>query len=227
MPDTQINNHRTVRLYTIGEAARLAGVSAPTVNRWIHGSQDQAPVLDFDKTRPHDAMAVSFLELLEIVVAQKFRKRNVTIDRIRQAHAYARQELSVPYPFAWLRLETLGGRILRDFEEANPGAHLVEVNPGQQAALPGLVKTTLQAFDFANDQFAERWHPFGRENPIVIDPTVSAGAPTVIDRRITVETVYKRWKAGWQWDRIADELELTLANVEAVLRYADKVRMAA
>jgi uncharacterized protein (DUF433 family) len=101
------------------------------------------------------------------------------------------------------------------------------MNQAKQAALPGIVVATLQAFDYANDGFATRWHPFGQDAPIVIDPTINAGAPTVHDRRLTVQAVYKRWKAGQSLTFLANDLKLTVDEAGSILRYADQVRLAA
>ena len=220
-----INSHRTTHLYTVGEAARLARISTSTLRRWLFGTADRPPVLDYGTER--DKLVVSFLELIEMMIARGFRRSNVKIDRIREGHDYARRVLEVQYPFAWQKLAVQGGRILREFQEKTPGAPLVELNEGQQATLPGMVVASYQLLEFAPDEFAARWYPFGKEAPIIIDPQVNAGAPTVIKRRLTVQAIYKRRKAGFSISRIAEDTALSKDEVDQILLYADKIRMAA
>ena len=128
-----INTYRTTRLYTVGEAARFAHVTPRTVRRWLSGTGTQEPVLDYGATA--ERFIVSFLELVELVIAQRFRRRRVSLDRIREGHHYARNVLGVQFPFAWQNLAVQGGRILREFQEKVPGAPLVELNKAQQATL--------------------------------------------------------------------------------------------
>ncbi len=221
----ELNSFRTTRLYTIGEAARFAKVTPETVRRWLFGTVDQAPVLNYGPDR--EKYVVSFLELVELVIARRFRRRNVRIERIREGHDYARTELGIPYPFAWQNLAVQGGRILREFQEKNPGSPLVELNEGQQATLPGMVLVEFEALEWADDEFAERWFPCGKQVPIVIDPQVGAGAPTVVGRRLTVQSIYKRRKAGYSMTRIAKDTGMRVDDVDQILLYANDVRMAA
>jgi uncharacterized protein (DUF433 family) len=79
----------------------------------------------------------------------------------------------------------------------------------------------MESFDFEGD-LASRWFPAGKEVPIVIDPRYGAGRPTIPKRRLTVETLRKRWLAGQTFQFIAKDLDLEPTIVEDALRYAEK-----
>ena len=161
MSENGQNGWRTAPIYTIAEAAHLAHVSSITVRRWLFGYQTpgrQMPPVFGEQGR---APLVSFLQLAEIVIASGFRRRHVTLERIRQAHEFAKTEWSLDYPFAALKLEPLGGHVLRRFEERERGASLLVLDTPEQWTLPGLVIETIHNFDYELD-LAARWFPIGQ-----------------------------------------------------------------
>ena len=90
------NGWRTGPLYTLSEAARLARVSTATVKRWLFGyqtpSREMPPVFgEVDEVIRGQAL-ISFLQLIEIVVASRFRRRRVPLERVRRAHEFAKDE---------------------------------------------------------------------------------------------------------------------------------------
>ena len=220
-----LNGWRTGPMYTYGEAARFAGVAPATVRRWIYGYDSQTgqmrPVFGSRERSREPGPAVSFLQLAEIVVVSRFRSRRVSLERLRRAHEFAWDRFKLDYPFASLRLKTDGVHVLHQFEESNPGASLLALDLSGQLTLPGGVVQVMESFDFEGD-LASRWFPAGKEVPIVIDPRYGAGRPTIPKRRLTVETLRKRWLAGQTFQFIAKDLDLEPTIVEDALRYAEK-----
>lgn len=216
---------RTQPMYTIREAAHLAGVHASTARRWLRGyvpdrrfPEWRSPPV-FGPKQESSTPYVSFLQLIEIVVAAEFRTDgHVKLDVVRQAHANARAEYELEYPFAHLRLESLGGHIVQWLHAGDAQA----LDSPTQFSIPGLVERRMQEIEYEGD-LAARWYPVGKDIPIVVDPRFSAGLPTVDGRGVTVNTIYKRWKADQPINFIADDLVLEPTVVERVLRYADKI----
>jgi uncharacterized protein (DUF433 family) len=212
-------------MYTYSEVARLAGVYPTTVRRWIHGYGGQSgqmrPVFGSPKKRSDTHIAaVSFLQLAEIVIVSQFRRKHITLERLRRAHLFAHVHFNLEYPFARLSLATDGVRVLHQFEESEPGDSLLVLESGQ-LTLPGYVAEAIQTFDFVDD-LAARWFPMGKDVPIVVDPRYGAGRPTITERRLTIETIHKRWLAGQKIQFIAEDCDLEPALVEDALRYAKK-----
>ncbi len=220
------NNHNSWRidpLYTIAETAHLTHVSHMTVRRWLYGYQtdnrDVLPILGKQQKAPQ----VSFLQLVEILIVSGFRKNKVPLDRIRDAHDFAEMEWGIKFPFASLKLEPLGGHILHRFDEEKPGISLATLDTKlQQWTLPGLVLDTIHKFDYELE-LAARWYPKGKDTPIVVDPKISAGLPTIQNRRVTIETIRKRFKAKYSIPFIASDLKLKQNEVLEALRWADEV----
>ena len=224
----QRNGWRTEPLYTIRETARLAQVSSSTVRRWLYGyapdprwPEDKSPPVFGDSP---ESPFVSFLQLIEIVIASDFRKvGHVRLDTVREAYQNARAEWGVEYPFAHLNLESLGGHIIRWIrgdDQAVSGARAVD-SP-EQWGLPGLVTEEIHKLDY-EQQLAARWYPVGKDMPIVVDPLFSSGLPTIKGRGVTVGAIFRRWKAGHLIEFIADDLQLEPALVQRTLQYAEKL----
>lgn len=223
------NNHnrwRTSPIYTIAEAAHLARVAPITVRRWLYGYQtdkrDVLPMLGEQEKKP----LVSFLELVEILVASGFRKSNLPPDRIRMAHDFVQHEWGIKHPFASLKLEPLGGHILHRFDKEKPGVSLATLDTKlQQWTLPGFVIETIKQLDYELE-LAARWYPIGKDVPIVVDPRISAGLPTIVNRRVTVQAIHKRFKDGrYSISFIASDLKLKRDEVEEAIRYAEEVKV--
>jgi len=225
VPDDS-NGWRTQPMYTIREAAHLAAVAPATVRRWLHGytpdprqpSRQSPPVFGDQVESPF----VSFLQLVEIVIASDFRKvGHVKLEIVRLAHENAKKETGIEYPFAHLKLESLGGHIIRWIRGRN-GVRARAVDSPDQWGLPGLVAERMSHLEYER-QLAARWYPVGKDVPVVIDPLYSAGLPTIAGRGVTIGTIYRRWKAGQLIEFIADDLRIESTSVQRVLQYAEKI----
>ena len=219
-----LNGYRTHPLYTFAEAAHLAHVSAGTVRNWLLGytaRHGDVPPL-FDSRAAKGAM-VSFLQLVEIVVAAKFRKsEHVSFQTVRRAYENARSQWDLEYPFAHLRLEALGGHIVRRIHEDRPGKSVQALDTPEQWIIPELVLDTVHQFDY-DLELAARWYPVGKDVPIIIDPRLSAGLPTIVGRGVTVQVIHKRFKARQSIAFIARDFDIKRNIIEEAVRYAELV----
>ena len=146
---------------------------------------------------------LSYLQLIETVVAARFRNLdNVRYRNVHAAYRNAKEILGIDYPFAHANLEALGGHIIALLEGEETGNSLQALDSPTQWSLPGLVLQVIHQFEY-EDEFAARWFPLGRAYPIVIDPRIGSGNPTVEGRGVSVNTIFKRWRAGLKIDFIA------------------------
>ena len=225
-PPNGPENWRTGPLYTFAEAGRLAHVSTGTVRNWLLGYKDDVgrAIPPLIHKSENDTAMVSFLQLIEVVVAGKFRKaERVSLRTVRQAHENAAAQWKIDYPFAYLHLEVLGGHIVQRLREERFGRSLQALDNPRQWTLPGLVVETVRQMEYDTEEFAVRWYPVGKEYPIVVDPKVTSGVPTIEHRGVTIEVIHKRFKAGQKLDFIARDFELEPDIVEEALRYAKQV----
>lgn len=221
---TQNEKWRTSPLYTISEAARLAKVAPNTIRRWLSGTESSKPVFGdplYDVAR--DSAVVSFIQLVEIIVASNFRREGrVSLDVVRRAYVNAKDYFGTEYPFASLKLEPLAGHIIVRLREAKDAQGIPAIDSPGLTTIPGLTIDVLKDIEYETE-LAARWWPVGKDKPIVIDPRFSAGLPTVPKRRVTVQNVHKRWISGQDIEFISKDLVLESHIVEEVLRYAGQI----
>ena len=219
------NGWRTESMYSFSETAHLANVSVTTVKNWLFGYTvrgREVPALF-----PSDSGAmVSFLQMIEVMVAGRFRKsalgKNVSFRAVRDAHVNAQKKWGIEYPFAHMRLEALGGHITHFLREGSSEASYQALDAPEQWTLPGLLRETIDQIEYDNE-LAARWFPIGKTVPIVVDPRLSTGLPVIAGRGVTVQAIRKRFKAGLRIDFIAKDFDMSSDLVETALQYWERV----
>lgn len=169
---------------------------------------------------------VSFLQLAEIIVVARYRKRSgrqIKLQRLRQAHAFARQQLGIDWPFASETIKFQGGHIIHEFEATHPdeGTRQIAIDEDGIYVLPLDFRDTLELFDFdGTDTLALRFYPLGKQTPVVVDPEHAAGLPTFAGTNVRIETVIDRWKSGQTIAELEEDFEIPSSAIEAVLQAA-------
>ncbi len=215
---------RTKSLFSIAEAAAHAGTNNATVRNWFCGDEQRGiePLFP-DRIRSRNSeIWLSFLELVEVIVARRFRKHRVTIEQLRQARKHARTRWGVECPLAERRLRLLGGRVL-DF----PGGAIDLDWPTSQPALPKFASYATEVFEYdmlehsnQDAEWATRFYPAGSDGPLMVDPRFAGGAVTFVNRSLLLDTIVGRWRAEESISFIASDFGLKKEDVEAALRYA-------
>ena len=213
-----LNGWRTDPLYTVSETAHLAHVSYTTVRNWLYGSERQHPIFKAPQTP-----MVSFLQLIEIVVAANFRKaERVSFERVRRAYVNAQENFGLEYPFAHLRLEAIGGHIVHRLHEQRTVGSFQAIDEPMQWTLPGLVLDVVERIHYELE-LAAQWYPAGKSLDIVVDPRVSSGVPTIKGRGVTIRIIHKRFMDGQKIDFIAQDFDLDRHTVEQAVRHAELI----
>ncbi|MBI4321352.1 MAG: DUF433 domain-containing protein [Chloroflexi bacterium] len=151
---------------------------------------------------------MSYLQLVEVAFVATFRQLGVPLQRIRKARDYLAQKFDSEHPFAEIRLKTEGHHVLLDLQEVEPDADLgvlVVADKDGQEAWQGMVGERFAEFDYESG-LAVRWYPEGKSQPVVIDPRIYFGAPTVCG--IPTWAIKGRYEAGESIDEIAADFEL-------------------
>ena len=195
--------------YQIGEAARYTHVSTNTVTAWHRIEQK---VLSPKEKRSR----LSYLQLIELAVVAAFRKAKFPLPEIRAAREYVQKNLNSAYPFAEFKFKRYGRSL---FTEDNKEVRyrLFKANAGGQLAWDELIGPVLEEFDYEHEGIAVRWHLAGAGVPIVIDPRVSFGAPSV--RGTPTWIIKGRYDAGESDSAIAEDFRLEISDVRAALKF--------
>ena len=216
------NGWRTQPMYSFKEVAHLSHVSVSTVRNWLLGyTTVQGEVSPLFKWHQEEEKACSFLQLIEIVVAAKFRKaEHASFRTVRLAYDNARKLYNLDYPFASMELKAIGGHIVHIMRV--PGASLQAIDQPEQFTIPDLVQETIGQLEYEYE-LASRWYPAGKDIPIVVDPRISAGVPVIKGRGITVEAIQKRFQAKQKMEFIERDFELEHDVVEEAIRFREAV----
>lgn len=186
--------------YGIRDAQGITGVSAMAIRRWLSGypagvQEIKARWINHNDRWP-DPLLVSFLELIEILVAGKLKAATgKSFAGVRKCNTFLSSEWEVPFPFAHRNMLK------------------------QKDALPEPVVKTLEQMDY-EDGHVSRWCPFGKDGALALDPHRAGGQPTIKGRRLRVVDIRGRFKAGESMEFIAHDFDLERADVEAALRFA-------
>lgn len=219
------NAWRTQPMYSYREVSHLSHVSPSTVRNWLLGySTGQGEVKPLFKGHSEEEKMCSFLQLIEIVVAATFRKtEHVPFQTVRRAYDNARRLYNLEYPFAHMRLEAIGGHIVHIIH--TPGASSQAIDQPEQYTIPNLVQQIItDQLDFEHE-LASRWYPIGKKIPIVVDPRISAGLPVIKGRGVTVDAIYRRFKANQGIEFIERDFEFEHGIVEEAIRFREKVEV--
>src|SRR6266568_4491335 len=165
-----------VGLYTRADASRLLKMTPSRVARWVRGysywlshparpeRRDQPPVVRGRLPPVAGSVLISFLDLMELRVVKALVDVGLSLQHVR-------------------RVATL----TRDSDDPI----LIEISHrhSQLIARP-IIADYLTELDFdPQSSLARRWWPLGRQIPIVLDPTVSFGAPVVAGTATRTEVV--------------------------------------
>ncbi len=204
--------------YSVSEAARYAHTKPGTVSYWHYRGGRLGPALPGrERRRP-----LSYLELVEVAFLSVFRSFGVPLQRIRRAREYVAKTFSFDYPFARYRFMTEGYHVLLDLEEVEPNrkeASLIVTDAGGQLGWAEAMGHRFMEFDYEDggEELAIRWHVAGRTSPVIIDPKISFGAPTV--NGIPTWAVKGRYNAGESVIDIQDDFGLEEDEVAAGLAF--------
>ena len=201
--------------YRIGEAAHYANVAAQTVAAWHKPGARAGHTLS-----AKDAGAeLSYMQLIEVAVVAAFRQAGVSLQKIRAAREYVSSSLHSEFPFAEYRFKSDGKKLWMDYQqvEGKKGKNkLLGVNQGGQLAWSE-VMGRLKEFEYDKGRIVVRWKVAGARSPVVIDPRVSFGAPTVHGTPTWV--IRGRWEAGESLEDIADDFGLKKDDVQKALDF--------
>jgi len=188
--------------YKVGDAARYAHIDRSTVGRWHR---------DTTLSEREEGARLSYLELVEVAVVAAYRKAGMKLREIREARAWLSEMFNEEYPFATLRLKTDGVDLMIDH-----GDTVVLANRRGQFAWKHIIARRFHEFDYEGG-IAARWHVAGRSAPIIIDPRIQFGAPSV--RGVPTWSLVGRWSAGEELKEIAEDYDIPPSAVIHALKF--------
>jgi uncharacterized protein (DUF433 family) len=209
------------------EAAGLLGLRSDRTRAWLDGYERQGvsypPVIRPEHT---GVDLVTWGEFVELGYLREYRRKGVPLQRLRPVIDALRREFATPYPLATSRPYVYGKELVLELQERAglPAAIAIVVRSGQQLLLTDEAKRFISKveFDHAGVGEARRLLPAGQASPVVIDPLVRFGRPSVSG--VATERLWELFAAGETLEQIAEGYELDLNLVRAGVAYEEQLR---
>jgi len=128
---------------------------------------------------------------MELRVVKALVDVGLSLQHVRRVATLASDLFHTPYPFASRKIFTDGHEVFASLTRDSDDPILIEISHrhSQLIARP-IIADYLTELDFdPQSSLARRWWPLGRQIPIVLDPTVSFGAPVVAGTATRTEVV--------------------------------------
>lgn len=213
-------------VYGVAEAAGLLGLRADRARAWLDGYQrkgiEYSPVIREAHTA---ADIVTWGEFVELGYLREYRRFGVSLQRLRPVIDELRRELGTPYPLATAKPYVYDQELVLELQEKNdlPSPMAIVIASGQTIALATDARRFFKkvVFDPLGGD-AQRLHPAGAASPVLIDPMVRFGKPTVSG--VATERLWELFDAGEDIEEIVDGSELGEAEVRAAIAYEEQQR---
>ncbi|HLG13375.1 MAG TPA: hypothetical protein VJH03_02475 [Blastocatellia bacterium] len=225
--------------YTVALASRLTGLGPDRIRRWVRGYTyeyhepvtgearliTKTPVL-LTRTDQGDPF-VSFLELIDLLFIKKFLDQGVSLQRLRSALNEATVIVGRRH-FAEQIFFTDGRSIYLKVRDNPKADSILQLLSGGQWVIAPVIRQIAKQIDFDEALgFAERWYPLGRKRPIVIDPLVSFGAPSILGKGVRTTNVYDMFLAeGKRSTSVAQWLDLDELEIDAAVEFETQLKAA-
>lgn len=183
-------------IYTVAEVSKLTDLRPNRVRSWFKQRPDgsgSGPVFESDYQPADGDYAVSFHDLIDVLVAGAFRDQfQVQMHVIRRAHSLLQERLDTRHPFCHNDLYTDGKEIFLCAANDLNEEVLSEVVSRQQF-FPH-IKERLHHIDYNEiTKLARRWKI---AKGVVIDPLISMGKPTVENSGVTTYVIANQYEAN-------------------------------
>jgi uncharacterized protein (DUF433 family) len=212
IPD-QLRRRLYLPAYRVSEAARYADAKPGTVSSWHTRVGRLGPVLK-GRTRGE---ALSYMQLVEVAFVADFRRMGISMLKIRKARDYLMKRFDAEYPFAQLSVRQEGPHIVMDLLDVEPDAEmgsLIIADRTGQLGWAGVIENRFGQFEYV-ENLAIRWHPGGRQSPVVIDARICFGAPSI--KGVPTWVIRGRKMAKEDDEEIAEDFGLDVRDVHAAL----------
>lgn len=218
------SNHRLVRkvpsmlgqgVFTAPEVGRLVGAPANRIRRWFDGRE---PV--FRGERFDGRLTLSFQDLITALLIEAFRRHGVSLQTVRKAGAQLAKDLACPRPFAMRSVATDGKRVFVWMAQEEGDEKLLDVVSSQRV-FAEVFAPLLRQTDYSKQAIAERWWPMGKDSPVVVDPRIAFGAPTV--RGVRTNALHGPVRAGDSPATVASWYAVPEADVLAAVEFEERL----
>lgn len=214
-------------VYGVAEAADLLGLRAARARAWLDGYDRSGKLYPPVIREVHTGDdLVTWGEFVELGYLREYRRKGVPLQRLRPVIEELRREFHTPYPLATARPYIYDKELVLQVQERDdlPVQIAIVVRSGQEILLADAAKQFFKKveFDPGEPGAALRLRPAGPASPVVIDPLVRFGRPSVSG--VATERLWELADAGETISEIATGYDLPEDEVRAAVAYEEQFR---
>ena len=165
-------------------------------------------------------------EFVELGYLREYRHAGVPLQRLRPIIDELRREFETPYPLATAKPYVRDRELVLKIQQRNdlPAQIAIVLSSGQTILLADGAKRFFTKVEFSarEDGDVRILRPAGPTWPVVIDPLVSFGRPSV--RGVATERLWELCDAGESVEEVAAGYDLDRSLVEAAVAYEEQQR---
>lgn len=220
-----------IGLYTPAEAARLTGIPAGRLSRWLRGHDAKGrhydPLWKPQVDIGDDRVYLGFRDLMEARTVAAFAESGLSPQFIRRAIGLARELIDDSHPLSTRRFKTDGRTIFLEVakEEGAEDASLIDI-VRRQYTFRQIIERSLKDVEF--DGIAPvRWFPANRQAGIVVDPARSFGQPIDDKTGIPTAVLAAAAKAEGGIKEAAGAWDVDAGTIRRAIAFEDRLKRAA
>lgn len=224
MPDGSLIG---IGLYTPADAARLTGVNAGKIVRWLrghHANRTTYPPLWQPQIDLADGKVyLGFRDLMEVRIADAFIRTGLSAQKVRRAIDIAREILGFDRPLSTSHFRTDGRSVFLRMAEDDTD-RLIDLFR-KQYEFREVVEPSFKHVDFADDGTPRRWWPLGRQGHVVVDPERAFGQPVESTTSIPVAALVMAVASEGSAQAAAAAWGVPVSAVRSALEFSSRVEI--
>ena len=221
---TMISDLVGIGIYTPAEAARLTGVSAGRIIRWLRGHKVRGsryeplwkPQIDIEDGRVY----LGFRDLMEVRVAAAFIKHGLSPQKVRRAIQIARDLFGKDHPLSTRNFRTDGRSVFLQLSREDGEDRLIDLFR-QQYEFQKIVEPSLKHIEFDASGVPSRWYPRGPAAHVVVDPTRSFGRPIEVESGVPTGVLAAAARAEGSVEAAAKAWNVPIRSVRRSIEFEE------
>lgn len=218
-----VANFVGIGLYTPAEAARLLGLSAGKLVRWLRGhstkSRDYRALWHSQVNLDDGKVYLGFRDLMEARVVSAFMKQGLSAQKVRRAIDIARDHFG-DHPLSTRHFCTDGSSVFLYLTQDADDAAVIDLLR-RQYAFEKVIAPSLKGVEFDAAGVPTLWFPLGHKAKIVLDPERSFGHPIDQNSGVPTAVLAAAAEAEGDVDAAAAVWGVSVSAVKRAVEYED------